>query len=483
MKDLRTPVLSALEEYAASGVVNFDVPGHKKRMKWGQENPFWDEILYYDYNSTKELDLLSNPTGVIAESEKLMGEAYGADQCYFLVNGSTFGILAMIMAAINPGEKILLPRNVHKSVINGVILSGASPIFVEPEIDYEFGVANGVPYSKVEKMIRDHPDIRAVFLINPTYFGVTSDLTAIIELCHANQILVLVDEAHGAHFPFHPDFPPGAMAMGADMSTASVHKTCGSLTQSSILLLNERFISRKKVKTTLNLIQTTSPSYLLMASLDLARKKLVGEGEELYDRLLGEVRMAREAIGRIAGLQVMTPEYVDTREGRNAFDETKLVIRVNGLGLTGFEVYDLLKADYNIQVELAETYVILAVVGPGDDWETLQLLVDALSDISRRFYGEKQEFEIPMSGFFEKPMTVVSPRNAFYSPKKWVHLDEAEGEVCGESIMIYPPGIPLIIPGEKITRNVIEHYRFYQQQHCTVLNNDEDPEVIMVLGE
>ncbi len=479
----KTPVFTALGEAAASGVVHFDVPGHKKRMQYGTQDPFWDQMLRYDFNSTKELDLLSSPTGVIREAEALMADAYGADEGFFLVNGSTFGVLAMIMAAVDPGEKILLPRNVHKSVINGVILSGAAPVFVDPEIDYDNGIANGLSAQKVRETIEEHPDIRAVLVINPTYFGAASDLASIVAYCHDHQVIVLVDEAHGAHFPFHPDFPPSGMAVGADLSTASVHKTGGSLTQSSILLLNEGMVTRTRVRTVLNLIQTTSPSYLLMASLDLARRKLVLEGQTIYDELLREIRRVQEQISRIAGLSVLTRDYVDPKRGRTSFDETKIVVNVRGLGMTGFEVYDRLKDEYGIQVELAETYVILALACIGDDRSTLDALVEALSDLSRRFYGEAPTLDVPQKGFFDKPTTVVSPRNAFYSPKKKVRLEEAEGEVCGESIMIYPPGIPLIIPGEKITRDVINHYLFYEEQHCMIINNDEDPHVLLVLGE
>jgi arginine/lysine/ornithine decarboxylase len=239
-------------------------------MHTGLGEYFGEKILGLDANSTKALDNLSNPDGVIKEAEALLADSYWADHAFMLVNGSTFGVQAMIMSVCSPKDKILMPRNVHKSAVNAVILSGAIPVFIDPEINTEYGIANGVSYDQVKKAVQDNPDAKAIFLINPTYFGVVSDLRAIIRLCRRRGLLVLVDEAHGAHFPFHNDFPENATALGADMATVSLHKTGGSFTQSSALLMNERNLDVSTVRTVINLMQTTSASYLLMASIDLA---------------------------------------------------------------------------------------------------------------------------------------------------------------------------------------------------------------------
>jgi arginine decarboxylase len=477
-----TPIYSALIKYSGEEIAHFDVPGHKKRIPLDENNAFWSEIVKYDANSTKEMDMLSNPEGIIARAEKLMAEAYYADEAFMLVNGSTFGVQAMILAACGPREKIILPRNIHKSAINGIILSGAIPVFIEPEIDYERGIANGITPQTVKKALDEHHDAKALFIVNPTYYGAASDLKAIIHLCHSKRVAVLVDEAHGAHFPFHPGFPDNAMKMGADLSAVSLHKTGGSLTQSSVLLFNDGIFRNHQIRTAINLMQTTSASYLLMASLDLARRNLVIDGRCRLDNLLRDVAEAKKEINSIPGISVMTKDCVNGN-GIFGYDETKFVIKVNDLGLTGFDVYDMLKRDYNVQAELAETYVVLAIAAIGDDKSTLARLTEALKDISKRFMGKKPAFTIAMSEFFEKPKTVVPPREAHFSPVKVMPVREAIGEVSGESIMIYPPGIPLIIPGERVTEKVISHYEFYLSQNCVLMRDEEQAGYIRVIGE
>jgi len=478
----KTPIYTALKNYMKSDILHFDVPGHKKRFPLDEHDPFWSRIVQYDPNSTKELDMLSNPSGVIQEAEELMARAYSADCAYLLVNGSTFGVQAMILTGCGPKDKIIMPRNVHKSAVNGIILSGANPVFIEPEIDYEYGIANGITYETVKRTLREHPDAKALFLINPTYFGAASDLRAIVKLCHRHKVAVLVDEAHGAHLPFHPDFPEGSMALGADLSTVSLHKTAGSLTQSSVMLLNEGLIKNHQVRTTINLMQTTSASYLLLASLDLARHRLETKGFEIFSAILKEIEAAKQRISRMPGLSVLTKDAINGR-GIYEYDDTKIVVKVNELGLSGFDVYDMLKRDYNIQAELAETYVVLFVAGIGDTPETIKKLTGALEDISQKYYGKIEPFNVSLTDFFEKPRTVVPPREAFFSPTKLLPVSESEGEICGESIMIYPPGIPLIIPGERITAKVLQHYDFYKRQNCIIMNDEDRTDFIKVIGE
>jgi len=480
MKQNATPLYTALLDYSKGSIVHFDVPGHKKRLGLG--GPFDAQFMRFDANSTKALDVLSNPSGVILEAEALLADAYGADCAFMMVNGSTSGVQAMILSACGPRDKILLPRNVHKSVIGGLILSGATPVFIEPEINYEYGIANGLTYAAVLKAVQENPDAKALLVINPTYFGAVADLRSIIRLCHRKHIAVIADEAHGAHFPFHPDLPDSAITLGADMATASMHKTAGSLTQSSVLLLNERNFTRHEVRAAVNLSQTTSGSYLLMASLDLARKRLVTQGKEIYDGILSAVETAKARIAKIPGLAVLSRDDLNGA-GMYDYDETKLCIRVNGLGLTGFEAYDILLNEYGIQMELSETYVILGIVGIGDDAGTINKLVDALEDISRRFYGQREPLSVTLAGFFEKPKFVITPRDAWYAPKRVVPLADSVGEVSGESVMIYPPGIPLVIPGERITEATLEHYRFYLKQNCTVLTDEDEEGMITILGE
>ncbi|MDR3551522.1 MAG: aminotransferase class I/II-fold pyridoxal phosphate-dependent enzyme [Clostridia bacterium] len=476
-----TPVFSALEAYAKEDITHFDVPGHKKRNSPELASAFGEKILKMDANSTPALDMLGNPTGVIAQSERLLADAFGADEAFMLVNGSTSGVQYMILTACRPSEKIIVPRNVHKSAINALIMSGAHPVFVAPEADLEYGITNGVKFENYKKAILENPDAKAVFVINPTYFGAASDLRSIVKLAHRHKMAVLVDEAHGGHFPFHPDLPVSAMEAGADMSAVSLHKTCGAFTQCSALLLNERHFRRSEVRAVINLFQTTSASYLLMSSIDIARSKLALRGDSIFGGLLPLLDESKRAINHTPGLSVLTREYIDGA-GVYDYDETKIVVRVNELGLTGFEAYNLLKSDYNLQAELSDSYVVLCIASVGDDAATIARLTYAFSDISARFSGKRNPFTVPMDGILTKPKGVVNPRDAFYGNTRQVPIDSAAGEICADSIMIYPPGIPLAIPGEQLTREIIDYYKFYRAQGGIVVNDEENPGLIKILG-
>lgn len=476
----KTPLFDAVKRYVDDKVVQFHVPGHKQGRGLNELTEYIGErALQMDANGMADLDYANNPTGVIYESEKLLAYAYGAQNAYFLVNGTTAGVQAMIMSVCDPGDKIIIPRNAHKSTIGGIILSGAMPVYVQPEINERLGIAMGVSVESINKAIRENPHAKAVFLINPTYYGAASDMKSIVRSAHRHGMAVLVDEAHGAHMCFHDDFPLTAMEVGADMSAASMHKTCGSMTQSSVLLLRSNMISPEKVKHVLNLTYTSSASYLLMASIDLARKQLATKGSDMLESALELSRWAREEINRIDGLYAFGRELAST-PGCYDFDETKLGINVAGLGYTGYEMEQVLRKDYNIQIELSDMHNILAIVSLGDRKQDLEALVDALKDIaSKNEPGEPViSVKIPAS-----PRMIVSPRDAFYSTKKAILLEESEGEIAGEIVMAYPPGIPVVCMGERITGDIIEYIKLLKEERCE-LQGTADPHVdyIRVLG-
>lgn len=476
----KTPLFDAIKEYHKRQVIPFDVPGHKHGKGIPELVEFvGNKVLEIDVNSMKPLDNIGSPSGVIKEAEELMADAYRSDHAFFLVNGTSSGVQAMIMSVCNPGEKIIMPRNAHKSAINGLILSGAVPVYVQPETNDRLGIAMGVSVESIEKAIAKNPDVKAVFLINPTYYGATANLKEIIKIAHKHGIAVIVDEAHGAHLGFHEELPPGAMELGADMAAVSLHKTGGSLTQSSVLLLNEGFVDRNHVRTILNLTQTTSASYLLMTSLDIARKMLATRADEIFSEILKLTRIAREEINKIDGLYAFGKELVGD-EGVFDFDETKLGINVAGLGITGFRAYDILRDEYNIQVELGDVFNILAIVSVGDDKSSIRALIDALKDMSQKYKGGEMKFA---NVNLENPEVIVSPRDAFYASKKLIKLEDSEGEISGESIMAYPPGIPIVTPGERISEEMINYIRYIKTQH-SMLTDTEDPHVdyIKVLG-
>lgn len=482
MNHTKTPILTSLVEYANRDVTCFDVPGHKRGNYLKELKDIVGEMtLKLDVNASKTMDNLSYPTGVIKESEELIADAFDADNGFILVNGSTSGVQYMIMSAIENGDKILIPRNVHKSAINALILAGGKPIFIEPELDLEYGIANGVSVDAIKQALDLNDDIKAIFLINPTYFGAVSDLKNIIRLAHEREIPVLVDQAHGAHFSFHKGLPTNASVYGADLVTLSMHKTGGSFTQSSVLLHNEGIISKNKVRSTINLLQTTSASYLLMCSVDLARKMLVLEGEKRLDKLLSLTKIAKKEINNIPGLNcIMRENYIKESKAFD-YDELKIVIKVSELGVSGFFIYDLLLNEYDIQVELAEPNVIMAIVSFGDNEESMDKLLEALRDISKKFYNRKSKKQTKLLPNLKNPKLLLSPRDAYYHDKKLAHISETEGLISGESIMIYPPGIPLVIPGEMITKEIIDHYLYLREEGSITLNDDDDPFMIKIL--
>ena len=477
----RAPLFEALKDYHSRNVIPFDVPGHKHGVGLPELADYvGKKVLEIDVNSMECLDNLCNPIGVIKEAEELAARAYGAENAFFLVNGTTSGVQAMIMAACRPGEKIILPRNAHKSAISGMILSGAVPIYIQPEINEELGIAMGMTVESVLRTIEEHPDAKAVFVIHPTYYGAVSDLAAIVEAAHRYGMAVLADEAHGAHFHFHSDLPASAMELGADASASSTHKTGGSLTQSSLLLMRGGILDPKYMKTTLNLTQTTSASYLLMTSIDIARKQLATRGKDILGRLLEIVRDAKAQLNEIDGLYAFDRDLVGS-PGVFDFDDTKLGVNVRRLGLSGYEVEKLLRKEYNIQVELADMYNILAITAVGDTEESIGSLVTAIKDLAKRHRnGDVKEIT---RGMLANPEIVVSPRDAYYSSKKPVKLEESIGCVSGESIMAYPPGIPLVTPGEMITREIVEYVKLLKAEKC-MLQGTQDPyvETILVLG-
>lgn len=461
----KTPLYDALKKHMDDRVIPFDVPGHKQ----GRGNDellklFPRSVLEADVNSMKSLDFLCNPVSVIKEAEDLMADAYGSDEAFFVVGGTTQGVQAMVMSVVSDGDTIIMPRNVHKSAINALILCGGKPHYMYPYIEEDYGMTTGVSLKDVKTAIEEAPHAKAVFLINPTYYGVISDLEAIINYAHSKNKIVIVDEAHGAHLPFHKDVPDSAMSLGADMAAVSTHKTGGSLTQSSVLLLNTERVNRNHVKTILNLTQTTSASYLLMTSLDLTRKFLVTEGEEKLSDVLRLARKARNAINDIEGLTAFSKDNFNIK-GCYGFDETKLGINVTGLGLTGLFVYDVLKEDYNIQIEMGDAHNILAILSVGDTEKRVNQLIAALNAISNKY--KKMPLHLPFKRF-NATSVMKTPREAFYSEKEQLLLEESMNRISGEFVMIYPPGIPIVAPGEVITREMIDYIELLKSENGTM---------------
>ena len=477
----KTPLFSVLKnEYVGRDILPFHVPGHKRGK--GVDKEFYDFMgngpFSMDVTIFKMVDGLHQPKSCIKEAQELAADAYGVKKSFFAVNGTSGAIQAMIMSVMKAGDKILVPRNVHKSVSAGIILSGSEPIYMNPEIDEELGIAHGVRPQTVENMLKQHPDIKAVLIINPTYYGVATDIKKIADIVHSYDIPLIVDEAHGPHLHFHDDLPISAVDAGADMCTQSTHKIIGAMTQMSLLHVNSDRIDVNKVQQILSLLHTTSPSYPLMASLDCARRQIATEGTALLDKAIKLAKRFRSEVNKIPGMSCFGEEIVG-REGVFAFDPTKVTVTAKELGLTGAELETLLVDDYNIQMELSDFYNVLGLITIGDTDESIDKFIEALKDISNRYYGKGNKIKrniIRMPGI---PEQVLIPREAFYSEKNTIPFKESAGKICGEMIMAYPPGIPIITPGERITEEIIEYVEDLKEAQLHI-QGMADPELINI---
>lgn len=474
------PLLEALERFKSARIVPFDVPGHKR----GRGNPeltafLGKDCLSVDVNSMKPLDNLCHPVSVIRDAEILAAEAFGAAHAFFMVNGTTSAVQGMVMSACKRGDKIIMPRNVHRSAISALVLCGAVPVYVNPGIAPQLGISLGMSVSDVAAAIEQNPDAKAIFVNNPTYYGVCSNLRAIVELAHRHHMLVLADEAHGTHFYFSGQMPVSAMAAGADMAAVSMHKSGGSLTQSSLLLAGKA-VDEGAVRQVLDLTQTTSASYLLMVSLDISRRNLALRGKEIFSRVTGIAEYIRREVNQIGGYYAFSEE-LKNGDTIYDFDKTKLSVHTLDIGLAGIEVYNVLRDEYDIQIEFGDIGNILAYISMGDRRLDAERLVAALSEIRRRYQRDKTGL---LTQEYIPPEVVTTPQEAFYAEKEPVPTGKSVGRVSGESIMSYPPGIPVLAPGEKITPRIVEYLRYAKEKGCSLTGaRDGSLHTIEVLKE
>lgn len=466
------PIFEALQEFGRKRVVPFDVPGHKR----GRGNPeltalLGEKCVSIDVNSMKPLDNLCHPVSVIKDAENLAAEAFGAAHAFLMVGGTTSAVQAMVLSVVKRGEKIILPRNVHRSVMGALVLCGAVPVYVDPLCDERLGIPLGMRLSDVKRVMKLNPDAKAILVNNPTYYGICSDLKSIVELAHKNNMLCLADEAHGTHFYFGEELPVSAMAAGADMAAVSMHKSGGSLTQSSLLLAG-RSMSEGHIRQIINLTQTTSGSYLLLSSLDISRRNLALRGKEVYKKVSEMAQYARDEINTIGGYYAFSRELVNG-ESVFDFDVTKLSVNTSNIGLAGIEVYSLLRDEYDIQIEFGDLGNFLAYISIGDRLREIERLVSALAEIRRR-YGKNTVGTIHQE--YIEPTVSATPQEAFYAPKISLPLEQTEGRVCSEFVMCYPPGIPILAPGELITAEILDYIRYAKEKGCS-MTGPEDPDI------
>jgi lysine decarboxylase len=456
-----TPLFEAVINYAREHKISFHTPGHKHGVSIPQEfrNFVGERIFDCDLTLLEEVDSLHDPRGVIKEAQKLAAAAYGSDYAFFLVNGSSGGNHAMILSVCDPGDKIIVPRNAHRSVLAGIILSGAIPVYVMPERNDEWNLMLNITPESVARALEENPGARAVLVTSPTYQGITANLREIARITHKAGAILLVDEAHGPHLKFHAELPPSAMTCGADMCVQSTHKIISSMTQASLLLVKHS-VDILKLKRVLTLLMTTSPSYILMASLDLARMQMATRGRELLSVTMLLAEDARRRINQIPGLYCFGRECIG-QPGAFGQDPTKLSVDVTGLGLTGYQVAQTLNHNHKIQVEFADIDTFLLIVSIGNTSKDINRLIAGLHAVAAEAPGNtRNRIRLRLPGGM--PEVVMTPREAMFAPTVKIPLRDAVGEVSAEVFSPYPPGIPLLNPGERVSAGLIDYLKELQ---------------------
>ncbi len=515
-KQNRMPILEMTRAFVQKNQGYFCIPGHRfeRGMNPALREQYGEGIFRYDLTETDNLDDLHHAEGPILEAQELAAELFGSHRCFFLVNGTTCGNEAMILTAAAPGEKILIARNAHKSVTMGLILSGAVPVWMEPELEEEWGTAGAVRPETVEHYLKEQPDIRAVFLVNPTYHGICSDLKSIASICHAYGVPLLVDEAHGSHLYFHPSCPEGALEAGADACAQSTHKTLGSMTQTSMLHVQGNLLDADRMDENLKLVMSTSPSYIFMAALDAARQQMAMEGEQLLTEALQLASSLKTAAAAMPGYRVLETERQDP---------LRVVISGTPMGLGGERLQELLYQKGAVSLELSDPVSVVLVLTWGNTEQEIAHLIRVLEEIQAEQMLSAERMSAPngnqagnqagiqtdlpntfrdaseKTGKSENhlsetqknayrhpalPEVAVSPRTAYYSRKESVPLEESAGRLAGELIAPYPPGIPVLCPGERITEAMIGYLRECAERNCTLHGPlDETLKTIRVLAE
>jgi arginine decarboxylase len=467
LDEFDAPILKKLLWYVNQDPARFHMPGHKG-VGYPPEilEAFSKNMLAMDVTETRGMDNLHLPAGCIKQAQDLASRTFGADRTFFLTNGTTAGIHAMLMTTCKEGQKVIIPRDAHLSVIGGVVLAGLVPVFVYPDIDPEWGIGMGVRPEAYEQALKEHPEAKACLITRPNYYGIAGDLAPLAEICHERDIPLLVDEAHGPHICFHGDLPTPALEYGADMVVHSTHKTLGSFTGSSMLHIQGPRIHPDRVQRMLAILQSTSPSYLLMASIDIAATIMRLRGRELIERAL---RLSDRARSRLQGVHGVRVLY------RPGMDRLRLTVSMIQLGLAGYDLKNRLLDDYNVRVELADLENVVAFITYADSEERVDLLVDAILRIAEEEGGRKGDhLQMGLAGnassvnarkparrrsgtqaeftrsLFAPAERALLPRQATLAAHELVEVAGGVGRVCAEVVAPYPPGIPLLYPGEII---------------------------------
>lgn len=493
-RQFTAPISKAMEAYAGDGALAFHTPGHKQGLG---AHPLLKRLiteagLRQEVSLMEELDDLHEPAGCIKEAQELAAELWGARESLFVINGTTGAIQAMLVGTLSPGDKVLVPRNAHRSIMGGIILAGAVPIYIQPEIDTRLGIAMGLSVATVKQAIKEHPEAKALVAVYPTYYGFCCDLQRIGELLHEANMLLLVDEAHGAHLRFGKNLPKQAIELGADVAAQSTHKLLGSMTQTSMLHIGSNRVEAERIRQAASLLQSTSPNQLLLASLDIARLQMAQEGAQRVNRAVDLAQWLRKKINEIPGLycpgkeiwagqeagQLMAGSEDLSDVGAVALDWAKVTVNLAGLDISGQEAELLLRHQWKVQCELSDPENLLFIISMADTQREADRLLQVLQELAVKHLAtktaNKDDSDIAkeqdckqadnLCHMAEMPVAVqrMNPREAFFAPIRTVALEKSIGCICGETIAFYPPGIPVLCPGEAITEALVEYIRFYQ---------------------
>ena len=456
-KQNKVPIFDTLLGHAKRNVTSFHTPGHKngKGIDPVLKEVTGDGLYKFDVTVFDEVDSLHDPVGPIKKAEELMAQAYGVKHSLFLVNGTSVGNIAMFLSACDPGDSIIVSRSSHKSIMGGIILSGVWPIWLQPTIDQNLDIIFNSTYEEIKQALEMYPEARAVFLTSPTYNGVATEVKKIADLCHRKGKILLVDEAHGPHLKFNDKLPMSAVDAGADLCVQSTHKILSALSQGSVLHHNSKLVDINRVKKIVSMLQTTSPQYLTLASIDLARRQAVLHGKEMFDKVIEAAEWARKEINeKIPNMRCLTK--ADIKDRNFDLDLTKLTINVTKTGLSGYEVDEILAKKYNIQVDCSDTFNLIAIMGIGSDMGDVQKLVSALKEISKNYKGTQKNWILKIPSLATE--MVMTPREVFLSHDiKTIPLAKSVGHVSAQVLTPYPPGIPVVIPGERISKEICDY--------------------------
>jgi arginine decarboxylase len=456
-RQTKTPLFDVLLSHAKRNVISFHCPGHKngRSINSKLKNYTGESVYKFDVTVFNEVDSLHDPTSVIKKAEELMAQAYGVQHSFFLVNGTSVGNMAMLLAACQSGDSVIVSRSSHKSLMSGIIISGIWPIWIQPYIDQDLDLIFNTTYEQIKDALNKYPEVKAVFITSPTYNGIVTELKKIVNLCHKKGKIVLVDEAHGPHLLFNKQLPESAVSAGADLCVQSTHKVLSALSQGSVLHFNSKLIDLDRVKKIVSMLQTTSPNYLILASLDLARRQVFLHGEDTFNKIIQYAEYGRSYINN----NINFMKCITRNEINNLgfdLDVTKLTINVTKSGLSGYDIENLLAKKYNVQLDYADVFNLVAILGEGSNKNDINNFINALKDINDKYHGKQKNWILKIPSLSTE--MVMQPRDVFLSKKtKKLSLKKAVGHIAAQSLTPYPPGIPILIPGERITKEICDY--------------------------